>query len=120
MNVSIRWLREAPEGTTVPVSAVLPLLDALEAEPEPAPEPQLVVPTSWPDLLWIVPAERRMTTKDVALALCRSRSWLYTHLSGENAIPHAKLDGELVFKAGEVRAWLRDSEDVVRAGRMAS
>ena len=67
-----------------------------------------------------MPAERRIGARELAQALGRSRSWVYGRLTGEGAIPHAKLDGELTFKAGEVRAWLRGTEEVVREGPMES
>ena len=35
-------------------------------------------------------------------------------------IPHRKLDGTLLFTAGELRAWIRDREAVLVAGRSES
>lgn len=43
-----------------------------------------------------------------------------TGAKAEDPIPHRKLDGTLLFAAGELRAWIRDREEVVVAGRMES
>ena len=119
----LSWARQAPPGTTIPAASLVDVLAAEEnggdtppvSEPSPTPPP-----TTWADQLWLVPAERRIGARELAQALGRSRSWVYGRLTGEGAIPHAKLDGELTFKAGEVRAWLRGTEEVVREGPMES
>src|SRR5262249_55911872 len=70
----------------------------------------------WQEKLWTVPADTRMSLTNVCDALTRPKSWGYRHTSpasGLPRIPHRKLDGELVFIAGEVRAWVRDHEEVV-------
>lgn len=119
------WLARAPEGTTVPAASVLALLAEEDPAPE-APAPELAAPPielTWRERLWLVPAETRLGTREILEALGRSRSWLYSHLGedrGRDRLPHRKMDGELTFAAGEVRAWVRDHEDVVAAGPMES
>lgn len=56
---------------------------------------------------------------ELAEAIGRPRSWVYRHTSttsGCPVLPHRKLDGELLFTAGEIRAWLRDHEVVMQYG----
>jgi len=81
------------------------------------------VTLTWRERLWLVPAETRLGTHEVLEAFGRGRSWLYSHLSeerGVDRIPHRKLDGVLLFTAGELRAWIRAHEEVVSAGPMES
>jgi hypothetical protein len=119
-RVSRRWLRTAPPGTLVPVEAVRHLVDGpAPEEVEPSTEgPVELAPRPWRVLLWEVPAETRLGVEEVLEAVGRPRSWVYrrTGPSARDRIPHRRLDGALVFLAGELRAWLRDREDVVEAG----
>lgn len=121
---TLDWLRHAPPGTLVPAAQLADLLEAeLDGGPTAAPAdpgPPAAIDFTWRERLWLVPAPTRLGTRDVLEALGRSRTWLYGHLGAraDTPIPHRKLDGELVFTAGEVRAWLRDHEEVVTAGRM--
>ena len=89
--------------------------EPIALEPEPT-----VQPTSWRVLLWSVDPETRIGRDELLEAVGRPASWLYRHTgpAAENRIPHRKLDGELIFLVGEVRAWLRDREEVVKAGPM--
>lgn len=75
----------------------------------------------WREKLWIVPSETRIGTTELAEALGRNENWIYrrTQQSADDPIPHRKLDGSLVFRVGEVRAWLRKREDVLAAGPSA-
>ena len=77
---------------------------------------------TWREKLWIIPAETRIGTSELAEAFGRPASWVYSHTEGkaENPIPHRKLDGTLMFTVGEVRTWLRESEEVLVAGPMES
>lgn len=130
MPVSIRnaaelrsWLASAPPGTTVPAASLLPLLEAEPVELAPVPTSTEPAPSTWRERLWIVPAETRLGMREAMEALDRGRSWMHEHMSesrGVDRLPHSKLDGALVFKAGELRAWLRDHEEVVAAGPMLS
>jgi len=73
---------------------------------------------SWPERLWTAPAETRLGVRELAAAVGRPRSWVYRHTApkGDLApIPHRRLDGLLVFLAGEVRDWLLATEEIVRA-----
>ena len=117
-----RWLEDAPAGTLLPAQAVAQRIEELAGtvEPEPPTEtvPQIVEPESWKVRLWLVPAETRLNSAEVCEATGRSPDWLYRHTSRkcDHRIPHRKMDGELVFVAGELREWLRDSEERVKVG----
>jgi hypothetical protein len=100
-----RWLATAPPGTLVPARE---LLDALEVEPEP--EAVASEPT-WRERLWTAPPETRLGVREVAEAVGRPVSWVYR----ARALPRRKLDGELIFLAGEVRDWVTSREEVVQA-----
>lgn len=77
---------------------------------------------TWRTLLWTAPAEARVGVAELTEALGVSESWVYqrTRENADSRLPHAKLAGSLVFKCGEVRAWIRDHEQVVEAYRMES
>ncbi|HUG00646.1 MAG TPA: hypothetical protein VML95_02150 [Longimicrobiales bacterium] len=115
-----RWCAQAPPGALVPAAWVA---EALEAEGDtPARPPTPVVatePASWRTRLWIVPANTRLGVSELTEALGRSRDWAYRHTSPKatHRLPHRKLDGELVFLAGELRAWLSEHEEIVERGR---
>jgi len=120
------WAEAAPRGATVPVDALAELLSGLEDEtnpvipgPQGSPEP---VSRTWRERLWIVPAETRIGVHELAEALKRPRSWIYrrTSAKADGRLPHRKLGGELLFTAGEIRAWLREHEEVIEAGPMES
>ena len=96
-----------------------------EATDESIPQPTQQPPDfewTWREKLWITPAETRIGTTELAEAMGRPKSWVYAHTQAEaeNPIPHRKLDGALVFTIGEVRAWVRESEEVLVAGPMES
>jgi len=77
---------------------------------------------TWRERLWVVPADTRLGVVEVTAATGRSRGWLYrrTGAGGHRPrIPHRKLDGQLVFTAGEVRDFLRSSERVISEGTHA-
>lgn len=101
----------------IPAAALVELLAELE---DPEPEPVQVAdsePQSWRARLWEVPTETRMGVEDVAEAVGRSSHWVYRATSrDENPLPCRKLAGRLVVTAGELRAWLREEEDVVHGG----
>jgi len=82
-------------------------------------------PPSWRERLWTAPAETRIGKAELLEAVGKTESWLYRHTAekrkpGTPRIPHRKLDGELVFVVGEIRAWLRQHEEIVEAGPMES
>lgn len=122
------WLARAPEGTTVPAAVMRELLDRLADKVEPEPPALTVVepaPPSWREKLWTAPAETRIGKAELLEAVGKTESWLYRHTAekrkpGTPRIPHRKLDGELVFVVGEIRAWLRQHEEIVEAGPMES
>jgi hypothetical protein len=109
-----------------PGSAVTLPADALRAwldeEPAVAPAVQLVAdePASWRVRIWSVPEDTRLGVMEVAEAAGRSRDWTYRATDAKRAarkgrepLPCSRLDGELVFKAGPVREWMRRAEAVV-------
>jgi predicted DNA-binding transcriptional regulator AlpA len=108
------WLAAAPEGTSLSAAAVRELLEPLAAGlPAPVSTPSTPGVETWRERLWTVPADTRLGVREVAEATGRPRSWIYrrTSAASEKApLPHRKLDGELVFVAGELRAWLKRHE----------
>lgn len=56
---------------------------------------------------------------DTRRATGRTRGWCDRHTSATSdyaKIPHAKIDGELTFKAGGVRTWFEASSAVSNGG----
>lgn len=90
-----------------------------EGRPEPEPGGS---DRTWRERLWTAPAEARIGVAELVEALGVSKSWVYarTRADADPRLPHSKIGGSLVFKAGELRAWVRDHEDVVEAYRMES
>ena len=68
--------------------------------------------TSWRERLWTCHPETRLGVEELCEALGRSKAFVYRHTRAKS-IPHRRLDGELVFVAGEIRAWLNDQEETV-------
>ena len=110
----LAWLAAAPEGTTLPVAAVLRLLEPWASGiPSPASTPIPPAVETWRERLWTVPADTRLGVTEVAEAIGRPKSWVYRRTSaksGKAPLPFRRLDGELVFVAGELRTWLRRHE----------
>lgn len=117
----LRWCSEAPQGTRIDVSMLAGFL-ARVADEAPVAEPIEPPPWTWRERLWTAPAETRLGREELLEALGRSESWLYRHTgaAANDPIPHRKLEGSLVFRVGEVRAWVRDQEDVIVGGPMES
>lgn len=120
----LRRYKAAPDDALVPASSVVADLERVEpeaAEPEPGSGQPVEVPeTTWRQKLWTAPAECRIGVEELSEALGRSPSWIYarTQESADPRLPHGKLSGSLVFRCGEVRAWLRDTEEDVVGYRM--
>jgi len=110
-------LQRLPEGTLLPVAGVVQMLQECE---EPGEWPQLESPTSvserWPERVWTVPSQTQLNADECAEAIGRTKAALY-QLTRTKRIPHGKRDGALVFKAGEVRAWLIDETETVTPPR---
>lgn len=116
------WLAQAPRGTLVDAGALLTLVEAEPTAVATVAGSDDRTPATWRERLWIVPAETRLGVTEVAEAIGRPRSWVYRHTSEKAAadggrLPHRKLDGELLFVAGEIRDWIRDSEEMLVPGR---
>jgi predicted DNA-binding transcriptional regulator AlpA len=122
------WLGSAPPGTFLAPAAVQEILASVaESEPQPVegvPEPLTL---TWRERLWLVPSETRIGVRDLCEAVGKPRSWVYRHTSakaveknGYAMLPHRRLDGELTFRVGEIRAWIRDHEEVLHEGRTMS
>lgn len=123
------WCEAAPAGTNVDAHALAEVIAAVipsggapeegkgEEGSDPGPEPW-----TWRERLWTVPAETRLGVAEVAEALGRPKSFVYarTQKNAAEPIPHRKLDGTLVFAAGELRAWIRAQEKPLVAGPMES
>lgn len=121
----IAWLDDAPDGTTIPVASLRSTLAALRnATPEPSIATADVSPASWRERLWTVPPDTRLGVIETAEALGRPRSFVYRHTSEKSAgaarLPHRRLDGELVFVAGELRSWLKDHEETIESSRAST
>jgi hypothetical protein len=122
LDDAIRWLRGAPPGTLIPADTMAELISSVkEAAP---PDPRAGVSESgfqgsWRERLWTVPSETRLGVSELSEALGRKRSWIYarTQQEGKTAkdrserLPHRRLDGVLVFVAGEIRRWVREREE---------
>lgn len=109
----LTWLRAAPPGTMLLAAAVAEALANLPTATPAASEPFQV---TWRERLWLVPSETRLGVREVAEALGRPASWVYRRTSEKSEkapLPHRKLDGELVFMAGELRAWIEGHETMV-------
>ena len=121
----IRMIDGMPDDASITITTetIRGWLD--EAKDEPIQQPTQHPPDfhwTWREKLWIAPAETRIGTTELAEAFGRPKSWVYAHTEAgaENPVPHRKLDGVLVFTVGEVRAWVRESEEVLVAGPMES
>lgn len=113
------WAASAPAGTTIPAASLAASLAELTDVPEPKPAPSAPV-TPWRVLLWTVDSSVRLGRDELLEGVGRPASWLYRHTGPKatDRIPHRRVDGALVFLAGEVRAWLMAHEEVIEAGPM--
>ena len=111
----LEWVTRAPPGTMIEAAALREVLESDGPLESPTPALVLTVESTWQERLWTAPDDTRIGARELAEALGRPRSWVYrrTAPSKRAPLPHRKLDGELVFVIGEVRAWLRDHETVV-------
>lgn len=119
LDALVAWCLAAPDGTSMDARELGGILRDLEPD-APSEESALTVDPvgewTWRERIWTVPAERRLGTREVLEALGRSRTWLYRAMceeQGPDRFPHRKLDGELVFTAGEVRHWIRSQEETI-------
>jgi hypothetical protein len=115
-------LTQLPRGATLPVGWILEQLeDCIGEAPAAEPVPH-ISEAPWRERLWTAPAETRLGVTELCEALGRSKSWLYRHTGpkAKEKIPCRRLDGELLFTVGEVRAWIREREEVIAAGPMES
>lgn len=122
------WCQRAPAGTRLDARQVAEILADVAAEsPSERDGDHMqvlahpVAPT-WRERLWTVPAETRIGVCELAEAVGRGKGWVYerTRSSADDPIPHRKLDGTLIFTAGEVRAWIRSREEEIVGGPMES
>ena len=103
----VAWLAAAPAGTLLSAASLAERLASVEG-PSVAP-PREIEPQTWRERLWTVPAGTRLGVPEVAEAVGRTRSWVYRRTSPKSVkapLPHTRLDGELVFEAGQLREWL--------------
>jgi len=114
------WLQASPPGTMVDARVVAQALSAVPPTAGPSPAEEAA---SWRVRLWVVPPDTRLGVAELLEALGRTRSWLYRHTGPRSPgvrIPHRKLEGELVFLAGEIRSWVVENEEVVVPARGAA
>ncbi len=105
------WVMQAPEGTRIPAEVVQRILEDVAYPPDPQPEAE---PATWRERIWTCPDETRLLIEDVMEAMGRSRDTIYRLTRREeDPLPCRKLDGRLVFVAGQVRAWMEAAEYVV-------
>lgn len=116
----VALLRQMPPGTLLTAAGIVETLEQMDSAPVQAvalvQPPTSSGPASWREKLWTVPAETRLGVVEVAEACGHPRSWVYRRTGercGAGRIPHRRLDGELVFVAGELRAWLGEHEEVI-------
>jgi len=76
----------------------------------------IAAPESWRERLWTCDPNVRLGVVELAEALGRSKAFVY-RLTRQNKIPFRRLDGELVFRVGDVRVWLQKHETVVVRAR---
>ena len=96
-------------------------LDALAAQPAATPPPVSPAVTTWRERLWTCDPQVRIGVPELSEGVDRPKSWVYRAARGNGScppLPHRKLDGQLVFVAGEVRRWLVEHEQTVVPGRM--
>lgn len=67
---------------------------------------------TWQEKLWTVDPNVRVGVRELAEGLGRSRAYIY-RLTRTAAIPHRKLDGQLLFRVGDIRQWLKERENVI-------
>ena len=120
----LEWCAQLPDGITLTPTTLLRIFrPGYGEEMEKADPPAVVhsVEWTWKERLWLAPAETLLGVPELKEALGRSKSWIYQRTGGtsiDGRIPHRKLDGVLVFTAGEIRAWVKDQSLVMVAGRM--
>lgn len=97
-------------GATAPVAAVLRDVAAELAQVDGAPA---VTPNAPASGFWSCPPETRIVgVQALADSTGLSIHWLYRRTA---RIPHARIDGVLLFHVGEVREWLLEQAVEVRA-----
>lgn len=114
------WCSRAPAGTQLQASEVAQILATCAPAAPPQHEsatgpPPHATPASWRERLWTVPAETRLGVVEVAEALDRPETYVYARTSSKarDRLPHRRLGGRLVFRAGELRTWIRNQEEEI-------
>lgn len=90
------------------LEAAVPIGVHREGTPAPA-----AAAADWRERIWTCADDVRLGVRELAEAVGKSKAWVYRHTSqksGYGIIPHRKLDGELLFRAGDVRRWLEAYE----------
>ena len=111
------WLDGLPDDVSVVLPA--PTLKAMFDDAPPVPsEDALSAPASWREKLWTCDPATRLSVGELAEGIDRPPSYIYAKTgpaAGSDRIPHRRIDGRLVFVAGEVRTWLEQNEEKVVA-----
>jgi len=96
-------------------------LDVMATQPTPAAPPAMLsAEVSWRERLWTCDPQVRIGVPELSEGVDRPKSWVYRAVRGNGTcppLPHRRLDGQLVFLAGEVRTWITEHEETVVAGR---
>ena len=71
---------------------------------------ELTPGATWRERIWTAPSETRLGVSEVAEAVGRSKACVY-RWTRNKTIPVRRLDGELVFKAADVRQFIKDREE---------
>ena len=123
----ISWLDQAPASTLLTADEVRLTLSGFSSVagnvPDVSDREGGAAEASWRERLWTCAPTTRLDVREAAEALNRPTSYVYRHTSTKSGlapIPHRKLDGELVFLAGELRAWMERHEETVIAAPVSA
>lgn len=123
LNERLRVMLEVlPPGGSVTLThdTIKSLLESDPAEVRPIEKASGTEQTTWRERIWTAPAETRLSADEVAEALGKPSAFVYRR-TGEKSryarLPHRRLDGGLVFVAGEIRRWMEDQEEVIHSAQ---
>jgi predicted DNA-binding transcriptional regulator AlpA len=103
------WLASLPDGTMLPANGIRSIVARLPRETQAPLRP--VETVTWRERLWSAPSETRVSVRELAEALGKSKHWIYKRTTRAHSVaiplPHRRLEnGNLEFVVGEIRAWI--------------